>query len=59
MPLHRDYFRLNEQYNHDVPLMGEKEDNETPKGPEWLWNPWWWIAIAAFAVTAYAVRNLF
>lgn len=38
--------------------MGEKEDNKIPRGPEWLWNPWWWVAIAAFAITAYAVRNL-
>lgn len=39
--------------------MGEKEDNKIPKGPEWLWNPWWWVAIVVFALTAYAVRNLF
>lgn len=39
--------------------MGEREDNEIPKGPEWLWNPVWWISIIAFGLGLYAVRQFF
>jgi hypothetical protein len=37
--------------------MGEKEDNEVPKGPAWLTSPGWWISIAAIALTLYFVRH--
>lgn len=36
--------------------MGEKEDNEVPKGPAWLTSPTWWVSIAAIAVGLVAVR---
>lgn len=39
--------------------MGEREDNEIPKGPEWLWSPAWWIGIIAFGLGLYAVRHFF
>lgn len=39
--------------------MGEKEDNQIPKGPDWLSNPFWWVGIVAFALGLYFVRHLF
>lgn len=39
--------------------MGEREDNEIPKGPEWLTNPWWWVSIAGFALGLLLVRHFF
>ena len=36
--------------------MGEREDNEIPKGPDWLRSPAWWIGIAGLAVVIVAVR---
>lgn len=38
--------------------MGEKEDNEVPKGPAWLTSPGWWLAILGLAVVIVAVRWL-
>lgn len=37
--------------------MGEREDNEIPKGPAWLTSPWWWVTIGIFAVGLYAARH--
>ena len=37
--------------------MGEREDNEIPKGPAWLTSPGWWLSIIAIAVTLYFVRH--
>jgi len=39
--------------------MGEREDNEIPKGPAWLTSIGWWIGIIAFAIGLYAVRHFF
>ena len=39
--------------------MGEKEDNEIPKGPAWLTSPMWWAGIIALAVGQYVVRHYF
>lgn len=36
--------------------MGEKEDNEVPKGHAWLTSPIWWLQIIAIAVGLVAVR---
>ena len=36
--------------------MGEREDNEIPKGPEWLTSPGWWFGLLAFAIGVVAVR---
>lgn len=37
--------------------MGEREDNEIPKRPEWLRSPGWWVAIILFALGLYFVRH--
>jgi len=37
--------------------MGEREDNEIPKGPEWLRSPGWWVGIILFALGLYFVRH--
>lgn len=37
--------------------MGEREDNQIPKGPDWLWNPAWWLGIVGIAVVLYLVRH--
>jgi hypothetical protein len=39
--------------------MGEKEDNEIPKGPDWLTSPAWWIGIILFGVGLYLTRHFF
>ena len=36
--------------------MGEREDNEVPKGPAWLTSPRWWIQIVTIAVALVAIR---
>lgn len=36
--------------------MGEKEDNEIPKGPAWLTSPGWWFSIISLAIGVVAVR---
>lgn len=36
--------------------MGEKEDNEIPKGPAWLTSPGWWVHIIVVAAGLVAIR---
>ena len=36
--------------------MGEREDNEIPKGPDWLTSPSWWVQIVGMAVGLVAIR---
>jgi len=36
--------------------LGEKEDNQIPKGPEWLTNPWFWVQIVTMAIVLVAIR---
>ena len=39
--------------------MGEREDNEIPKGPDWLTSPAWWIGIILFGIGLYLTRHFF
>jgi len=36
--------------------MGEREDNEIPKGPDWLTSPTFWIRGLFFAIGIVAIR---
>ena len=36
--------------------MGEREDNEIPKGPEWLRSWGWWLQLVGVAVALVAIR---
>ncbi len=37
--------------------MGEREDNEVPKGTAWLTSWAWWLGIIGIAMTVYFVRH--
>lgn len=36
--------------------MNEREANEIPKGPRWLWDGKWWAMIIVIGVVWYALR---
>lgn len=36
--------------------MGEREDNEIPKGPDWLSSPGWWVQVIGLAIGLVAIR---
>jgi len=36
--------------------MGEREDNEVPKGPDWLTNKGWWWQLITVAVGLVLIR---
>lgn len=37
--------------------MGEKEDNQIPKGPAWLTSPLFWLQMLGLALVIYFVRH--
>lgn len=38
--------------------MNEREANEIPKGPRWLWDWKWWATIIVFSVFLVGLRLL-
>lgn len=36
--------------------MGEREDNQIPKGPDWLTSWSWWFAIVGMGAALVAAR---
>jgi hypothetical protein len=44
--------------NEDEARRKEREANQIPEGPRWLWDWTWWVAAVSFGVIYFIVQKI-